>query len=49
MAYLASNPTMGVEWVARHFDLPDQEVRGYIRSLRNRAEQQRADASIDED
>lgn len=49
MAYLASNPSMSTEWVAGHFDLPEEEVRGYIRSLRNRAAQQRADADTDED
>lgn len=43
MAYLASNPTMSVEWVAQHFDLSQERVREYIRSLRNRAKQLRED------
>lgn len=30
-----------VEWVARHFDLPEERVREYIGSLRDRAEKQR--------
>lgn len=41
MAYLAAQPSMSVEWVARHFDLPADRVRGYINSLRERAAEQR--------
>jgi len=41
MAYLAAQPSMSIQWVARHFDLPEDRVREYIASLRDRAEQQR--------
>lgn len=41
MAYLASNPTMSVEWVARHYELPEQQVREYIQVVRDRAEEMR--------
>jgi hypothetical protein len=41
MAYLAAQPSMSMEWVARHFDLPEDRVREYIASLRDRAEQKR--------
>lgn len=41
MAYLAAQPSMSVEWVARHFDLPEECVREYIASLRDRAEEKR--------
>lgn len=41
MAYLASQPTMSLDWVARHFDLPEQEVREYIQLVQRRAEQKR--------
>lgn len=41
MAYLAADPTMSVTWVAQNFDLPEDRVREYIRSLQNRAAQQR--------
>lgn len=43
MAYLASNPTMGVEWVARSFDVDEDVVRDYIQLVRDRAGQQRED------
>ena len=42
MAYYAAQPTMSVQWVAAQFDLPEDRVREYVRSLRARAEQQRA-------
>lgn len=41
MAYLASNPTMSLEWVARHFDMHENEVREYIQVLRKRAADKR--------
>lgn len=47
MAYLASNPTMSTEWVARAFDLPEEQIREYIRGVRRRAAQQR-DEEVDE-
>ena len=43
MAYYAAQPTMSMQWVAAQFDLPKDRVREYVRSLRTRAEQQRAD------
>ena len=47
MAYYAAQPTMSVQWVAAQFDLPEDRVREYVRSLRTRAEQQRADDDQD--
>jgi len=47
MAYYAAQPTMSMQWVAAQFDLPEDRVREYVRSLRNRAEQQRADDDQD--
>ena len=44
MAYYAAQPTMSMQWVTAQFDLPEERVREYIRSLRTRAEQQRADS-----
>lgn len=41
MAYLAAQPSMSAEWVARHFDLPEERVREYIGPLRDRAEKKR--------
>jgi len=41
MAYLAAQPSMSLTWVARHFDLPEDRVREYVSSLRDRAETQR--------
>jgi len=41
MAYLAAQPSMSTTWVARHFDLPEDRVREYIASLRDRAAEQR--------
>lgn len=41
MAYLAAQPTMSIEWVARHFDLPEDRVRSYIDLMRERAAEQR--------
>jgi hypothetical protein len=31
------------DWVAAQFDLPEDRVREYVKSLRTRAEQQRAE------
>lgn len=45
MAYLASNPSMSIEWVARNYDVPEDQVREYIRVLRNRAKQKREEES----
>ena len=47
MAYYAAQPTMSMQWVAAQFDLPEDRVREYVRSLRTRAEQQRAAADQD--
>lgn len=47
MAYLAAQPSMSMEWVARHFDLPEDRVREYIRALRNRAEKERSEQAED--
>ena len=41
MAYLVSNETMGVEWVARFYDIEEDVVRDYVRMVRDRAEEQR--------
>lgn len=41
MAYMVSNPTMGLTWVARHYDLPEDRIRQYVRGVRERAEKQR--------
>ena len=43
MAYYAAQPTMSMQWVSAQFDLPEDRVREYIQSLRNRAEQMRND------
>lgn len=48
MAYLAAQPSMSIEWVARHFDLPEERVREYIGLLRDRAEQERAEAEAND-
>jgi len=47
MAYYAAQPTMSMQWVSALFDLPGDRVREYIRSLRTRAAQQRADRDED--
>lgn len=44
MAYLVSNPTMGVEWVARFYDIEEDVVRDYVQMVRDRAEEQRESA-----
>ena len=49
MAYYASQPTMSMQWVSAQFDLPEDRVREYIQSLRNRAEQMRDDQSSETD
>lgn len=41
MAYLASNPTMGVERVARAFDPEEEEVKTYIRVVQKQAAEER--------
>ena len=41
MAYLVSNPTMGIEWVARAYDLPEDQVRSYVELVQNRAAEMR--------
>ena len=41
MAYLASNPTMGVKWVARAYDLSEDQVRTYVELVQNRAAEMR--------
>lgn len=43
MAYLASNPTMGVKWVARAYDLTEDQVRTYVELVQNRAAEMRDD------
>jgi hypothetical protein len=48
MAYLAAQPSMSLTWVARHFDLPEDRVREYVSSLRDRAERKREENSVDE-
>jgi hypothetical protein len=47
MAYLTAQPSLSMEWVARHFDLPEDRVREYIRILRNRAKEQRSEQAED--
>ena len=42
-ARLYAQPTMSMQWVSAQFDLPEDRVREYIQSLRNRAEQMRND------
>ncbi|MUW14842.1 hypothetical protein GJ633_09335 [Halorubrum sp. CBA1125] len=37
MAYLASNETMGVEWVARAFDVDEEVVRNNCQMVQKRA------------
>lgn len=37
MAYLAAQPTMSVTYVARSFDLDEDEVRSFIEIVRTRA------------
>jgi hypothetical protein len=41
MAYLASNPTMGVKSVARAYDLSEDQVRTYVELVQNRAAEMR--------
>ena len=49
MAYYAAQPTMSMQWVSAQFDLPEDRVREYIQSLRNRAEQMRDDQERETD
>jgi hypothetical protein len=48
VAYLAAQPSMSLEWVARHFDLPEDRVRKYVESLRDRAREEREAAASDD-
>lgn len=48
MAYLVSNPTMGIEWVTRAYDLPEDQVRSYVELVHNRAAEMR-EGEIDDD
>jgi hypothetical protein len=41
MAYLVAQPTMSTEWVARHYDLPEEQIRDYVRGVRDRAAEMR--------
>jgi hypothetical protein len=41
MAYLAAQPTMSVTYVARAFELDEDEVRSYIEMIRKRAAEMR--------
>lgn len=41
MAYLVSNPTMGIEWVTRAYDLPEDQVRSYVELVQKRAAEMR--------
>lgn len=49
MAYLASNPTMGVKWVARAYDLSEDQVRTYVELVQNRAAEMRDGGSEEPD
>ena len=49
MAYLVSNPTMGIEWVARAYDLPEDQVRSYVELVRNRAAEMREGEGDDDE
>ena len=49
MAYYAAQPTMSMQWVSAQFDLPEDRVREYVQSLRNRAEQMRDDQNSETD
>lgn len=42
MAYLASNPSMSLEWTARFFDEDEAVVRRYVNTVEDRADEQRA-------
>lgn len=44
-AYLVSNPSMGVEWVARFYDVDEDVVRNYCQMVQERAEEQREDSN----
>jgi hypothetical protein len=43
MTYLASNPTMGIEWVARFYDTDENTVRDYVLMVQDRAEEMRSE------
>ncbi|MDS0223820.1 hypothetical protein NDI54_21050 [Haloarcula sp. S1AR25-5A] len=44
-AYLVSNPTMGIEWVARSFGVDEDVVRNYCQMVQERAEKKRNEDS----
>jgi len=41
MAYLVSNPTMGMKWVARAYNLPEDKVRSYVELVQKGATEMR--------
>lgn len=43
IAYYAAQPTMGVTWVSRAFEMDEDEVRSYIEMVQNRAQEERED------
>lgn len=49
MAYLVSNPTMGVEWVARAYDTEEDVIRDYVEIVRKRAAEKRETAGMDDE
>lgn len=49
MAYLVSNPTTGMKWVARAYDLPEEQVRSYVELIQNRATEMRGGETDDDE
>jgi hypothetical protein len=49
MAYLVSNETMGIEWVARFYDTEEDIIRDYVEIVQNRAAEQRAEEDGDDE
>jgi hypothetical protein len=47
MAYLVSNPTMGMKWVSRAYDLPEEQVRSYVELVQNQATEMRGGENDD--
>jgi hypothetical protein len=47
MAYMVSNPSMGVTYVARAFDVVEDVVRDYCQMVRDRAADQREEDNAD--
>jgi hypothetical protein len=47
-AYLVSNPTMGVEWVARAWEIDEDVVRNYCQMVQRRAKEQRSGEERDD-